>query len=241
MRLRWTLSGPAAFDGFRLEWPALTSLAVKPGKVPLAISRVRIVRLMIGFTLRSSLLSFIEITDIYIVHDSIGPLTLAHMVYTIVSDYAGVVVGLVVRVTFQHTPHLTRPLCLWHLTLPDSSLRIRHRPRYLFIQTLMCFGVGAIALTDYFSFLKLSLISFVIAHRPTIPTTFIPMCFWDALNRIALMHLVQLHPSALTLLRYLVFNFVDKGWKIVIHPIPDQSFFPFSRSAGRLRVMVIGL
>ena len=112
MRLRWTLSGPAAFDGFRLEWPALTSLAVKPGQVPLAISRVRIVRLRIGFTLRSSLLSFIEITDIYIVHDIIGPLTLAHMGSTIVSDYAGVVVGLVGCETFQHPPYLTRSLCL---------------------------------------------------------------------------------------------------------------------------------
>ena len=100
MSLAWTLSGPAAFDGFRFEWPALTALAVKPGQVPLAISCVRIVRLMIGFTLRSSLLSFIEITDICIVHGSIGPLTLARMGSTIVSDYAGVVVGLVVRVTF---------------------------------------------------------------------------------------------------------------------------------------------
>ena len=106
MSLGWTLSGSAAFDGFRFEWPALTALAVKPGQVPLAISCVRIVRLMIGFTLRYSLLSFIEITDLYIVHDSICPLTLAHMVSTIVSEYAGVVVGLL-SVRLFSTRHIS--------------------------------------------------------------------------------------------------------------------------------------
>ena len=56
---------PAVFDRLRLERVALTLLVMKPGLVPLVTSSVQSVRLRIHFTPRSSLVSFNDLTDLY--------------------------------------------------------------------------------------------------------------------------------------------------------------------------------
>ena len=154
------------------------------------------------------------------------------------SDDVGVVVGLIVSEAFQHPPHLTHPFYLLLHELPNSSLRLPRQLRYLIIQTHFALAwLSSLRRTASHSS-NLSFISFVMQHRPAIPYISAQCVF--GLSSIGLRACISF--TFIFLLSH------SRGiWSSTLFvkagrlPFFQCQTSPFSCSAGRLRVMVIGL
>ena len=168
---------------------------------------------------------------------------LTHTGSDIVSDDAGVVVGLVASEAFQHPPHLTRSFRLWYRKLPDSSFHLCCQTRHLLIQTHVCFGVSASASMDLLSLLHVVVDLF---RHPTPychSHRFLPNVFLGCLCMIALMR-VCISPTSIFLFSLScsiwLSTFLVKTGRLPFFQSQTSRFCPFSCSAGRMRVMVIG-
>ena len=138
-------------------------------------------------------------------------------------DDVDVVIGLVVGEVLHHPPHLTRS---FRRQIPRFAAIVdRNTSSFRFLHASV--WVHSLQRTSSRSF-NLSLITFVVQQRPPIPTTFSPMCFLAAFNRIALMRPYFSSTFIFFVLqRYLAINFVGGGWKIAFLPISDQQVLLF--------------
>ena len=129
------------------------------------------------------------------------------------SDDAGVVVELVV---VSLVPFASSTLCCKVPRFSSIVCRDTSSLKFLYASVL----VPSLQRTSSRS-LNLSLICFVILHRPAITIAFCSMYFWFAFNGIAHIHIIYLHFPILAVLRYQAFYFAVEGWKIAFLPIPS--------------------
>ena len=185
--LGWILSGLAAFDGLRLEKAALTSLLAKPGQVSLVTSCVRSVQWWKRFTKRSSLVSFNELTDIYMFLNALAFLHWFTQALPLSVIMLVLLLGLLL-VMFYISRHISL------VAFASSTLRCQI-PRFTSVVSrdnssfwLLFDAVWMPSLRRTSSrSINLSLISFVNQHCAAIRTDFCQMCLWADFSRIALM------------------------------------------------------
>ena len=220
----------------------MTSLVVKLGQVPLVTSSVWCVPLMVCSTPWPSFVRFNELTYLYMfmkafwrwltqappLSVTMWMLLLGLLSVRLLSTLHISLIPFISSTLLCQIPHFTsfvsRDTCLFRL-LNDP----------VWMPSLQW---------TYSSSLSLSLISFVIEHRPSIPTAFSPMCFWTAFNRIALVR-----ASILSTFIFLLSPFwgiwpstlLVMAGRLPFLQSQTSRFCPFSHSAGRLSVMVIGL